>query len=89
MLNTTEILTKLYRLPELFREQSVSGEWKAAAMTYEKAVDVSTFIEMDGAARDKLLEHFDADTVENVYRKAGWYKEEADADRTGDRKKAV
>ena len=58
-------------------------------MSYEKAVVVSRFIQMDEEARDKLLSRFDDTKVEEVYKKSGWYEEGAHADRSANRKKAV
>ncbi|MCI5874466.1 MAG: hypothetical protein PUJ55_10840 [Clostridiales bacterium] len=58
-------------------------------MSYEKAVIVSRFIQMDTEARDKLLSRFNDAEVEQVYKNAGRYEEGAHADRAADRKKAV
>lgn len=89
MLPITEILDELYRLPEKFEEARTAGRWCAAAKTYEKAVIVSRFIQMDAPERDKLLNRFDEDAVEQAYKNAGWYEEEANADRSWNRKEAV
>lgn len=89
ILNLTEILTNLYQLPQKFEVERNAGRWHAAAMSYEKAVMVSRFIEMDAEARDKLLSRFNDAEVEEVYKKAGWYEEGAHAGRIGNRKKAV
>lgn len=89
MLNLTEILTNLYQLPQKFAEERAEGKWHAAAQTYELAVMISWFIQMDAEERDKLLSRFDDAEVEEVYKKAGRYEEEAHADRRADRKKAV
>lgn len=56
---------------------------------YEEAVIVSRFIQMDVLERDKLLNRFDSEVVEQVYKNAGWWEEEANADRIWNRKEAV
>lgn len=89
MLTVVQILTRLYELPEEFDKQYEKGEWCAASMTYETALLVSGFIELDTDARDKLMDRFDKSKVINAFRCAGWYREDIDADRRTDRKKAV
>ena len=89
MLNITGILTKLYQLPEKFALECEAEHWCAAAMAYEMAVLVSRFIEMDRDSREKLLNQFQPEVVEQVYKNAGWYEEVSDADRKADRKEAV
>lgn len=89
MLNIIEILNKLNELPEEFAKACKEGKWCKAAMDYENAVKFSKFIQMDEEARDKLLDRFDQELVIKAYKAAGWYKEETDAEREADRKKAV
>lgn len=44
---------------------------------------------MDRDSREKLLNQFQPEVVEQVYKNAGWYEEENDAERKADRKEAV
>lgn len=89
MLPIPEILTKLYQLPEKFKRECEAEHWCAAAMAYEMAVMVSRFIELDREPRERLLNQFQPEVVECVYKNAGWYEEENDAERKADRKEAV
>lgn len=89
MLTLNEIMSELYRLPDVFEEKYRESKWCAACITYETAVIVSRFIEMDKTARDKLLNRFNQEAVEQAYKAAGWYEEERNADREADRKEAV
>lgn len=89
MLTLNEILNKLYRLPSEFEEKYREEKWCAACSSYETAVIVSRFIEMDKPAREKLLSHFDQAAVEQAYIRAGWYGGEKDADRKADRKQTA
>lgn len=89
MMTIIEILNSLNRLPEEFEKACDEGKWCKAAMDYENAVKISRFIQMDKEARDKLLDRFDKKLVIKAYKAAGWYKEETDAEREADRKKAV
>lgn len=89
MLNNTQILENLNRLPEQFEQACKDGKWCVAAIAYENALLVSRFVRLDDVARDRLLVRFDPTQVETAYKAAGWYKEEQNADREGNRKKAV
>lgn len=89
MLLIPEILNKLHQLPDKFEQDCAEKKWHAAAMDYENAVVVSRFIEMDYEAREKLLNRFQTEVVEEVYKKAGWYEEGTHADRIRNRKEAV
>lgn len=89
MMTIIEILNSLNRLPEEFAKACEEGKWCKAAVDYENAVKISRFIQMDEEARDKLLDRFDKKLVIKAYKAAGWYKEEADAERETNRKKAV
>lgn len=87
MQTVTKILEHLQQLPDSFREHFTQERWSAAAMDYEHALVVSRFIRMDEEARLKLIEQFDTEQVQEAYKKAGRWKE--DADGKGDREEAV
>lgn len=89
MLNNIQILEKLDKLPGKFDADCAAGKWCMAAWDYENALLVSSFVQMDDVARDRLLSRFDQAKVEEAYKAAGWYEEKKDADRERDYKKAV
>ena len=46
---------KLYRQPEIFRDQYYRKEWAAAKNTYDTAVKVALFMELPEEERNKLF----------------------------------
>lgn len=76
MRRTEEMREELHMMPEQFRELYRLGLWSAAAQTYEHAVTISGFLEMEQEERDRLLGEFDPVQVEDAYRKAGWTEDE-------------
>lgn len=49
------LMTKLYRMPERFREQYNNKEWAAAKYTYDTAVRVALFMELPEKERNRLF----------------------------------
>lgn len=81
MKSIAEILSELNSLPEEFQKDCEAGKWCKAALQYEKAVVVSSFIEMEEEKRDRLLSRFEQGLVIKAFRAAGWYKEKKDVKR--------
>ena len=48
------LVAKLYRMPEQFKEQYRNKEWAAAKYTYDTAVRVALFMELQEEERNKL-----------------------------------
>ena len=58
MLTVNETVDKLYRQPEKFEQCMKAGDYSRAKWCFINTVFVSTFIELDKEAEDKLFEMF-------------------------------
>lgn len=84
---TTQILENLHRLPEKFEENYKAGAWNVACDCYEMAIMVSTFVHMDKEPRNKMISGFDQRKVQDAFKRAGRWVE--NADRKADKRQAV
>lgn len=49
------LIAKLYRQPDIFRDQYYQKDWAAAKYTYDTAVRVALFLELPEDERNKLF----------------------------------
>ncbi len=71
MLTVNETVDKLYRQPEKFEQCMKAGDYSRAKWCFINTVFVSTFIELDKEAEDKLFEMFS----EEKSKRGIWRKE--------------
>lgn len=64
MLTVTEVVEKIFRQPEKFEQCMKAGDYSRAKWCFINTVFVSTFIELDKEAEDKLFEMFSEEVRE-------------------------
>lgn len=67
MLNVTEVVEKIFRQPEKFEQCMKAGVTAGLKWCFINTVFVSTFIELDKEAEDKLFEMFSEEEVREAF----------------------
>lgn len=67
MLTVNETVDKLYRQPEKFEQCMKAGDYSRAKWCFINTVFVSTFIELDKEAEDRLFEMFSEEKVREAF----------------------